>query len=313
MYTNSLVHVDVHNYRLGCDLMSKKGIPELDKLFQEIGTYRKSSDFKELIEFVKKFPKIAPYNAMLLHIQKPGSLYVASASEWLHRFGRNIRPEARPMVILRPFGPVAFVFDLSDTNGHMPFPEELLNPFGVEGKISNYEYQLLIRNLKCDGILYSEADYGTNLAGRIGHSASGKEIKIHKPTKEIWIKVLYDMIVNKNHEQEVKFATILHELGHLYCGHQGSPNTKWWEDRSYLNKNEREFEAECVCWLISERRGLKNPSAEYLSGYLDNNEYIPEISTDTILKAVTVIESMLNEKKEPRKEIITRVIDEKGK
>lgn len=288
-----------------------KNIPELDKLFYEIGTYRKSTEFKKLLDFIKQFPRIAPYNAMLLHIQKPGSKYVTSAAEWFNRFGRNIKPGARPMVILRPFGPVSFVFDLSDTEGNKPFPCELLNPFDVKGKIRNSEFQMLIRNLNCDGIRYSEADYGTVRAGQIGNSPSDKEVKIEKATKEVWVQVLYDMVINKNHETEVKFATILHELGHLYCGHLGSPNvkSKWWEDRRFLSRNEREFEAECVCWLICERRGINNPSAAYLSDYLDNNKEIPDISTDTILKAVAVIESMINEKKEPRKEIINRVIE----
>lgn len=49
---------------------------------------------------------------MLLHIQKPGSNYVTSVAEWQNRFDRCIKPEARPMVVLRPFGPVSFVFDL---------------------------------------------------------------------------------------------------------------------------------------------------------------------------------------------------------
>jgi hypothetical protein len=289
--------------------MKKKSIPELDKLFQEIGTYKKTTEFKELLDFVKKFPKIAPFNAMLLHIQKPGSNYVATAAEWQKKFGRRIKPEARPMVILRPFGPVTFVFDLSDTYGDNPFPKQLLDPFGVEGNISSVEFQRMINNLKCDGILYREADYGTNMAGMISNSAGGEELKIQKTTKEVWVKVLYNLIVNKNHEVETKFATVLHELAHLYCGHLGSPDLKWWDDRRGLNKNEREFEAECVCWLVCERKGISNPSAAYLNGYLDKNEYIPDISTDTVLKAVAIIESMINEKKNPRKEIITRTID----
>jgi hypothetical protein len=107
--------------------LKKRSIPELDKLFYEIGTYKKTSEFKELLEFVKKFPNIAPYNAMLLHIQKPGSTYVASAAEWNNRFERYIKPEARPLVLLRPFGPVAFVFDLSDTYGSKPFPKRRLS------------------------------------------------------------------------------------------------------------------------------------------------------------------------------------------
>jgi hypothetical protein len=103
--------------------MKTKSIPELDKLFIEVGTYRKSSEFKKLVDFIKKFPKIAPYNAMLIHIQKPGSQYVASANEWAGRFNRIIKPGARPLVILRPFGPVSFVFELGDTNGNDPFPQ----------------------------------------------------------------------------------------------------------------------------------------------------------------------------------------------
>jgi len=77
----------------------------------------------------------------------------------------------------------------------------------------------------------------------------------------------------------------------------------------WLNEKEREFEAECVCWLVCERKGLRNPSAEYLNSYLDDNEIIPDISTDTVLKAVAMIESMLCENKNPRKEIITKTID----
>ncbi len=79
--------------------MRGKNIPELDKLFIEIGTYRKSSELNELFGFIKKFPRIAPYNAMLLYIQKPGNNYVASAPEWERRFNLNIKLSARPLVI----------------------------------------------------------------------------------------------------------------------------------------------------------------------------------------------------------------------
>lgn len=44
--------------------MKNRSIPELDKLFTEVGTYKKSNEFKELLEFIKEFPHIAPYNAM---------------------------------------------------------------------------------------------------------------------------------------------------------------------------------------------------------------------------------------------------------
>lgn len=243
---------------------------------------------------------------MLIHIQKPGSQYVASASEWQRIFNRGIIPGARPLIILRPFGPVSFVFELSDTYGNDPFPEELLNPFKVKGKISESVYKRTISSMKNDGILYHEADMGTCSAGFIQIAHMTGEIKFTKKDKEIWVKILYDMVVNRTHPIETKFATIIHELGHLYCGHLGTPEPKWWEDRRRLGRREREFEAESICWLICERMGIENPSAEYLSGYIKDYEEIPKISIDTVLKTVGMIESMFKGSKGPRKEIITR-------
>ena len=294
--------------------MKEQKITELDKLFLEVGTYRESSQFKELIQFVKKFPKIAPFNAMLLHVQKPGSVYVATATEWKNKFKRSIKVGARPLVILMPFGPVSFVFELGDTEGAEPFPEELLNPFRVEeGVIAQNDFDRLTSNLITTGIVYIEAEQGTSSAGFVQISESLSRAKIERPTKEIWVKILFDIVVNKNHNIETRFATLLHELGHVYCGHLGTPSLKWWGDRKYLRKNEKEFEAESVCWLVCERLGLKNPSAEYLSGYLDENKTIPNISVDTVLKAAGIIESMIKKLKDPRKEIIHKVVDLKKK
>ncbi len=229
--------------------MRNKSIPELDKLFNEIGTYKKSDELKEVFVFIKKFPRIAPYNAMLLHVQRPGSNYVASASVWNNTFKRTIKPGAKPLVILRPFGPVAFVFELSDTEGETPFPEKLLNPFKVTGKISDSKFNRLIDNMLCDGIIYVEAEHGASSAGFVQINNSNKIAKITKSNKEIFVKILFNMVVNSTHERETHFATVLHELGHIYCGHLGTPNTKWWGDRRYLSKNEVEFEAKVYIYL----------------------------------------------------------------
>lgn len=290
--------------------MKNKPVPELDKLFAEVGAYRQSTEFGELFVFMKKFPHIAPFNAMLIHIQKPGSNFVASASVWKKRFGRNIKAGARPLMILQPFGPVAFVFELGDTEGK-EFPEALLDPFKVDGEVSGMDFDYLINNLKCDGVAYRETERGTGSAGFI-QTVSKNDVKreqlIATAKKKTWVQILYDLVVNSNLSQTTRFATILHELGHLYCGHLGIPDFKWkyWKDRRTIEKKSREFEAESVCWLICERMGIKNPSAEYLSGYLKENREIPDISIDTILKAAGQIESMIIGNKEPRKEIVIR-------
>ncbi len=45
--------------------------------------------------------------------------------------------------------------------------------------------------------------------------------------------------------------------------------------------------------MVCERLNIHNPSAEYLSNYVDKNNKIPNVSIDTILKSTNMIENML--------------------
>ncbi|MDR1686247.1 MAG: ImmA/IrrE family metallo-endopeptidase [Desulfovibrio sp.] len=264
--------------------LPENDLTALDELFHSVGTYKLSKDFKELLEFMKRFPKIAPYNAMLLHIQKPGSKYVATAKQWKKNFNRTIKPNAHPLVILQVFGPVAFVFEINDTEGG-DFHEELYNPFYTQGNISGLYFQTLVSNMQYKyPLTYYEADHGTSSAGSIRKYAKGAHI-------------FYEIGVNKNLSREGKFATIAHELGHLFCGHLGTPDKKLWPDSSAKGHEAEEFEAESVAWLVCERANIKNPSAAYLSGYMDKNGQIPQISLENVLKAAGKVESLAFEKR----------------
>ena len=91
------------------------------------------------------------------------------------------------------------------------------------------------------------------MRGFIQTDASKREVRLIRNQREIIVKILFDIVVNRNHPIETKFATIIHEIGHLYCGHLGTPEPKWWKARINLELNEREFEAESVCWMVCER------------------------------------------------------------
>jgi hypothetical protein len=73
----------------------------LDQLLQESRLYRSSRDYKDLLDFVVRLRNFAPFNAMLLQIQKPGLSYAASAKDWMS-FGRRPKEAARPLLILWP-------------------------------------------------------------------------------------------------------------------------------------------------------------------------------------------------------------------
>src|SRR6266446_2261490 len=103
--------------------MAVDGLPDnkdnarkaLDDLVSRALAYRTGPELKALFDFMKRFPHLAPYNAMLLHIQNPGIQFALRAPVWERKYERRVNVGARAYVILQTMGPVAFVFDLSDT------------------------------------------------------------------------------------------------------------------------------------------------------------------------------------------------------
>ena len=280
----------------------------LDELFELSRQYRSGKDYLDLFRFISHFKLYSIFNAVLVHIQMPGAKYVAPAYRWKRDYRRRIRLGARPLVILKPMDPVMFVFDVSDTEAEPdapPLPTEVTEPFAVnEGSIGN-ELDQLIENAKRDGIEITDQYAGSLKAGSIETVQAGQTIQFlvrRRPQME-WQSVprRYGVLLNAKHNREIQFASLVHELGHLYCGHLGSPNTKWWPNRSSLTRNVEELEAESVCFLVCQRVGIANPSEKYLSDYVRENKDIDKISLDCVIKAATLIEQMGKEKLTPRK------------
>lgn len=280
----------------------------LDELFENAARYKTGESFLELMQFTSRFRFYSPFNAMLVHVQMKGARFVASASRWAEKYQRNIKPGARPLVILQPMGPVILVFDVADTEPQPnapPLPRDVEMPFEILGGRIDNQLTNTIRNAVRDGIEVEEIVAGSQFAGSIQATRSGKELKFQtkiKPQPEFtWVPRRYFLSLNKNHSIASRYATLTHELGHLYAGHLGSSKEKWWPDRRGLNLNTREFEAESICYLVCSRIGIANPSAEYLSGYFENSKMVPNISLDCVMKAAGLIEQMGRERLPLRK------------
>ena len=271
----------------------------LDELFQFARQYTSCEEFKDLMHFTAGFRRYSPFNALLAHIQMPGASYVAPAYRWARDYKRRIRPGARPIVLLQPMAPVMFVFDVSDTwplPDAEPLPRNVTHPFEV---LSGWVYGELwwtMENARRDGIRIVECDSGSQLAGQIGEALTGETLKFQvrkRPKPEFCnIKVRYELLLNAQHSRETKYATLVHELAHLYCGHLGTSNLKWWPSRCGLPQEVKEFEAESVAFLVCSRLGIENPSSEYLSGYVKDHKNTPPISLDCVLKSAGLIEQM---------------------
>jgi len=271
----------------------------LDELFTLAQKYNSSDAYLELMRFIGRFRFYSPFNAMLIYTQMPGAHFVCTAGRWRRDYRREIKVNARPIVILQPMGPVLFVFDVSDTAplaNARPLPLQVNDPFQIrDGKIGG-QLALTIENAKRDGVRVSERADGSQRAGSIQWAAAGQhqEFSIaRKPTpKSTPIPVWFELLLNSIHSAEARYGTLVHELAHLYCGHLGTPNRRWWPDRQNLSSAVREFEAESVSYLVCTRLGIDTASDEYLAAYVRKCPATPPISLDRVMKSVWLLEQM---------------------
>jgi len=254
----------------------------LDQLLIDSRLYTQSKDYKELLDFVVRLRNFAPFNAMLLQVQKPGLSYAASALDWQERFGLTIKESARPLLILWPFGPVALVYDVLDTEGE-PLPEDVA-AFFAHGSIDAAQISALLPQLRKKNIDLRWVDAGDQNAG---------SIRIIQPAANEKEVTLYRLCLNQNHTPAVQFATIAHELGHLFLGHLGVDKVLKIQDRRGLNHSQKELEAESVAFLLCERNGVTSKSKTYLANYVSENTTVEEIGLYPVMCAAGQVETLL--------------------
>jgi hypothetical protein len=271
----------------------------LDELFISARKYNSSKAYYELMQFVGRFRFYSPFNAMLIHAQTPGAHFVCTARRWAGDYHREIKIGARPIVILQPMGPILFVFDVSDTTplpNARPLPLPVEDPFQVRsGKIGG-QPALTIENARRDGVRVSERVDGSQRAGSIQRAAAEHHLDViiasKQTTKPTQIPLRFELLLNGIASAEARYATLVHELAHLYCGHLGTPNDRWWPDRQNLSHTVREFEAESVSYLVCARLGIDTPSDSYLAAYVRKCPATPPISLDRVMKSVWLLEQM---------------------
>jgi len=263
----------------------------LNEMFRRSEQYRSSREYKKLMEFIARFPRYSPYNCALLFIQNPEVTYTATPNQWQKRFQRRVKPGARPLLILAPNCPVLFVYDLADTEGEA-LPEAWQNPFEVRGRLDHSLWQKTIENCRRDGIFVnSSANFNFLHAGTAFRLRGSNQLLPERPVQP------FDFLIaiSKDEDLPARYATLAHELGHIYSGHLGSREGDNWPDRRTLTRNQEEVEAESIAYLVCHRRGIATRADEYLALYFNEDCQMPEISLETILKVATRIERMAEE------------------
>ncbi len=264
------------------DLDSKVARSLLDQLFTDSRLYTKSKDYKELLDFVVRLRNFAPFNAMLLQIQKPGLRIAASARDWKYRFDRTIKDGSRPLLILQPFGPVALVYDVQDTEGQkLPQDVTAFSAFGVISEARFNSFEAFLRKKNIELLLVDGGDNNAGLIRVIRRATKAKEL------------TLYRIHLNRNHQTAVQFVTLAHELGHLFLGHLGQDRERNVPQRPIIKHAQRELEAESVAYLVCNRNGVSPNSQKYLSSYVDQNNTIDQIDIYQVMRAAGQVETLL--------------------
>jgi hypothetical protein len=263
------------------------------------------------LDFVGGFPQYSPYNAALLHVQNPGVSFTATRRQWRDRFDRVPEPGARPYVILQPFGPVLFVYDLSDTEPRSEEAEELpkkvTDPFAVEGTLSEDTWARILRNCReKEKVAVRQSE---NLHRRHGGRAQRMpdRARPESPGDCPSEGCLYRVLLNNSLGIEEQYGALAHELGHLFCGHLGAGSGAWWDACTGADKPQKEIEAESVAYLACRRAGLHSLSERYLYWYVEraggsSEGLLPPVRLRAVLEAAGYVESMTEKRFESKRE-----------
>jgi hypothetical protein len=253
----------------------------LDQLLADSHLYKTSAEFRELQSFIIRLRNVAPFNALLLHIQKPGLTHAATARDWKERFHRTPKAHARPLLILRPFGPVDLVYDILDTEGEA-LPEDAF-AFQARGAIQDVHIQEFIDILGQKQIHVEPFDQGDGNAGSIERLTTGADKNTYS---------VYRVRINGNHQAPTRFATLAHELAHLFLGHLGTDLKLKIKARA-RDYQTQEWEAEAVAYLVCNRNGVTISSHTYLNHFTKPFETPPPLDLYVITRAAGQIERLL--------------------
>jgi hypothetical protein len=259
----------------------------IDQLFHDALKENKGpTAFDEFLQFARRLSDLSMYNAMLVKVQRPGATAVATAKRWA-AMGGQLRPSAIPIVILRPFGPVALVYEYSDVFG-VSIPGEDASSLFATGDISQKIHTRVIAGARGHRIHVSETDdYGGLLAGTAEALSHLPGVLADSKEGPLW-----SVKINARHDLATRFATLTHELGHIYCGHLGAdPKGRWpGRERKDTSHAQREMEAEAVCWLVCNRNGVSSRSTSYLHSLMEESD-LSQVSIYSIFAAANLVEA----------------------
>jgi hypothetical protein len=255
----------------------------LDNLLIESKLYRTGECYRELLDFIIRMRNFAPFNALLLHLQKPDTRFAAMASEWNLHFKRKPKQDARPLLILWPFAPVMLVYDADDTEG-APLSDNAVRAFLTKGTVRDFDIGAFRVKMQTKRI---ELKFISACEGNMGLT------KLVRSTVKTREPHYYIMTLDKDSDVALTFFNIVRELARLFLGHLGDDPHLKIQNRSKRAREEMETELKSAAYLVCRRSGGEANFNICAGGLPEKHAIIGKLDYYQIMRAAGQIESLL--------------------
>lgn len=261
----------------------------LNELYRRSLARRGAAGFCALIAGCSRFRHYSIFNNLLVYLQDPQVTFVATAAHWQRSYKRKVKPDARPLIILAPRSPVAFVYDVADTEGQ-PLPEPAEDPFGMEGTLPpgvlQELYQRTLANCERYRIHVRRRPLSALHASSVTRRAGDEHGQYLLGRPKLLIEI------DDGLDVPASYPVLVRELARIFLGHLGSDADGWWPDRASLPAGQRTLEAETATYLVSCRAGLAPRSAEHLARHVTDEKELETLDLNLLIRATGLLERM---------------------
>ncbi len=278
----------------------------INDLWIDIFDYKRTGKLDKYIDFITKIPSHAPFNNTLVFLQNPNCGYYETKRRWKNIFDREVKRDARPMLILKPFGPLDLVYDLIDIKGPKIAPEELISWWLQKGGFSQKRFEHTMKNLKkeygINVVFSSPEEYFQKSYSGENFRTAGYAVKHSNSEKDI---IFHPRYKREDYTAEL-YSVFCHEIAHHLLGHLGEIIIEKKEkgkpkkilkvkSRRDISENLIELEAELASWIALRTLGIESSkSVKYMASWLSDKKDAREVNLSEVLKVAGKIKEMGN-------------------
>jgi len=274
----------------------RKGV---DELLASVEEYAHPSRFLKLLAGIAHFRDYSPNNALMIVLQRPDARYVLTPRKW-KSLGRFVKRGACPIIALRPFAPVMYLYDVSDTKvtfGRADgFDAAWAEPSvrDPEADVPSETLRQLLDNLPLWGIAHDTFPTGPSLSVELRVGGDGDEaLAIPVDGATVTCRPAYVLHTREGAPDTVVFTALVQALARIFCRHLRCGYERGWENSRRVSAEVEQFEVQAVANLVCRRLQVASPSYSFWADCAFDRRDIPPISLDTVCDAVTEIERML--------------------